>query len=103
MRISARNPNCKMLFLSQESSPAVVRKALSTGARGYVLKSEAQKELLAAIEALVQGQCYISSSLRSELRLQEFNRAPATEPSGSMDVYTREGETPMHATPQNAR
>jgi DNA-binding NarL/FixJ family response regulator len=43
-------PRSKILFLSQESSPDVVQAALSTGARGYVVK-QSVKELFKAISA----------------------------------------------------
>jgi len=43
-------PGSKILFLSQESSPDIVQQALSTGARGYVVK-QSLHELLKAVSA----------------------------------------------------
>lgn len=43
-------PQSKILFLSQESSPDIVQEALSTGARGYVVKP-GLNELLQAVTA----------------------------------------------------
>ena len=43
-------PQCKILFLSQESSPEIVQEALSTGARGYVVK-QSLNELMKAVTA----------------------------------------------------
>lgn len=43
-------PRSKILFLSQESSPDIVQEALSTGARGYVVK-QSMNELLKAVTA----------------------------------------------------
>ena len=43
-------PGSKILFLSQESSPDIVQEALSTGARGYVVK-QSVNELLKAVSA----------------------------------------------------
>lgn len=43
-------PRSKILFLSQESSPEIVEKAMSTGARGYVVK-QSLNELLRAVTA----------------------------------------------------
>jgi DNA-binding NarL/FixJ family response regulator len=56
-------PESKILFLSLESSADVVREALSVGARGYVAKARAGTELLAAVEAVIQGKLFVSSSL----------------------------------------
>ena len=56
-------PASKILFLTLNSDPDVVRMALSTGAKGYVLKRDAERELLPAIEAVVQGKQYVSSGM----------------------------------------
>jgi DNA-binding NarL/FixJ family response regulator len=57
-------PQSKILFLTLESSPDVVQEALSVGARGYVAKARAGTELLASVEAVLEGRRCISSSLR---------------------------------------
>jgi DNA-binding NarL/FixJ family response regulator len=62
-RIAKLVPESKILFLSLESSGDVVREALSVGARGYVAKARAGTELLAAVEAVLQGKLFVSSFL----------------------------------------
>jgi CheY-like chemotaxis protein len=62
-RIRRANPRSKILFLSQEKSTDVVQAALDTGALGYVNKADAAPELARAIDAVLQGQRFISSSL----------------------------------------
>ena len=47
-RICQVSPSSKIVFLSQNHDLDVVRAALGTGALGYVLKSNAQSELLPA-------------------------------------------------------
>ena len=56
-------PHAKLLFLSQESSPDIVREALSLGAHGYIQKISAGTDLLSAIDAVLGGQRFVSSSL----------------------------------------
>lgn len=56
-------PNARIIFLTQESSAEVVHEALSLGAWGYVLKAQAQNDLLAAISAVASGERFISSGL----------------------------------------
>jgi DNA-binding NarL/FixJ family response regulator len=46
------SPESKILFVSQESSADVVEEALSTGARGYVVKANAS-DLLSAMNAVL--------------------------------------------------
>ena len=62
-RIHKLVPECKILFLSQESSADVVKEAFNSGAQGYVVKAHAGSELLAAVEAIHLGRPFISSGL----------------------------------------
>jgi DNA-binding NarL/FixJ family response regulator len=56
-------PKCKLLFVSQDSNPEVVQSAFYLGARGYVIKSDAARELLTAVTAVIQGAQYVSRAL----------------------------------------
>ena len=56
-------PDSKIIFLTQESSADIVQEALSLGARGYVLKIKAASELLRALEAVLLGKTFVSSTL----------------------------------------
>jgi DNA-binding NarL/FixJ family response regulator len=62
-RVRKLAPAAKILFVSQESSPDVVREALSLGALGYVHKPRCQTDLLPAIEAVLRGKPYVGSGL----------------------------------------
>jgi DNA-binding NarL/FixJ family response regulator len=66
-RIRKLVPSSKIVFLSQESSPDVVRYALSLGAMGYVPKPNASCDLLAAIEAVVHGKQFVSAGLADQV------------------------------------
>ena len=65
-RILAHNPGSRILFLSEHSSWEIVAGALSAGGRGYVLKSDAGSELLPAMESIVEGRQFVSSSLKRQ-------------------------------------
>ena len=56
-------PESKIIFVSQESSADVVREALSLGTCGYVVKSQAQGDLLAAVHAVLKGRQFLSGGL----------------------------------------
>ena len=60
-RIRELSPQSKILFITQETSADVVQVALATGARGYVVKTDAGSELLTALEAVLQGEMYVST------------------------------------------
>jgi DNA-binding NarL/FixJ family response regulator len=57
------SPNSKILFLSENRSRDIAEEALQTGALGYVVKSDAVRELLPAIKAVLQGRWFVSTSL----------------------------------------
>ena len=62
-RIRKLSPESKILFISQESSSDLVQEALALGALGYVVKAHAGSELLAAVEAVVEGRQFLSSGV----------------------------------------
>ena len=59
-RIRKVSPTSKIIFVSQESSPDVVQEALSVGGLGYVLKTHAGSDLLAAVDAVLESRQFVS-------------------------------------------
>jgi DNA-binding NarL/FixJ family response regulator len=55
------SPKSRILFLSVESSPDVVRAAFKVGAWGYVVKMDAEEELIAAVAAVLRGKKFVGS------------------------------------------
>ena len=70
-RIREHAPGSKILFFSEERSADVVQEALQAGATGYVLKSDAALELLPAVEAVLQGEQFVSSTLAAQPSIKE--------------------------------
>jgi DNA-binding NarL/FixJ family response regulator len=62
-RIRKLRPECKMLFMSQESSADVAQETFRLGAMGYVVKSHAGSELFVALEEVCQGRQFVSRGL----------------------------------------
>jgi len=56
-------PESKIIFVTQESSEDVVQEALATGALGYVVKTTANGNLLAAVDAVLEGKQFVSKSM----------------------------------------
>lgn len=61
--IKSSHPEIKVLILTLHSSREYVNQARLAGAEGYLLKDEADKELLLAIETLRQGGTFLSPLL----------------------------------------
>jgi DNA-binding NarL/FixJ family response regulator len=52
----------KILFLTGNDYPQIVREALDAGAHGYVVKRDASGELLGAVKAVLLGKQYVSQT-----------------------------------------
>ena len=65
-RIRLVTPGTKVIFVTQNSDKGVVQAAFSTGARGYVLKAGAGRELLPAVAAVLSGDQFLSSGVKRE-------------------------------------
>ena len=63
-RIRKLCPDCKILFVSQESCADVAQEALTAGACGYVVKAYAGSQLLVAVDAVLQGREFLGSGLQ---------------------------------------
>lgn len=75
-RIGKRSPSCKILFFSQDSSVDTVQEALKTGAAGYVVKSDAGRELLTAVDAVLRGEQFLGRRFAGhDFSLHEQDRA----------------------------
>src|SRR5271154_1320112 len=53
-QIRKTTPASEILIVTQHDSPQMMREALEAGARGYVVKSNAARDLLAAVDAVSQ-------------------------------------------------
>ena len=62
-RMRTAAPDSKILFLRENCSGEIAEEAFRTGAGGYVVKSRAGQELLPALDAVLQGDRFISSGL----------------------------------------
>jgi len=68
-------PGAKILFFTMHDTDSLVRDVLHAGASGYILKSDAPKHLVSAIEAISQEQLYFSGSVS-----RSFASAAVAEP-----------------------
>ena len=62
-RIREVSPDSKILFVSENRARELAEEGLRAGGRGYVVKSGAATELMAAIWAVLQGKQFLSQSL----------------------------------------
>ena len=58
-------PDAQVLILTMHESEQLVKEVLDSGARGYVMKSDAGKDLISAVDALRLKQVYFTSRIAS--------------------------------------
>jgi len=56
-------PQSKIIFVTQETSADIMKKAIGSGGMGYVVKTKVESELLKAIELVLEGKQFIGSGL----------------------------------------
>ncbi|MFH1719058.1 MAG: response regulator transcription factor [Planctomycetota bacterium] len=65
--IKTQFPGLPVLALSMHQESLYAERALRAGAKGYVTKHEATKEVIVAIRKVLDGQLYLSESMKEKL------------------------------------
>jgi DNA-binding NarL/FixJ family response regulator len=60
-QIAKASPRSKILFVSQESSADVVHEAFRAGGWGYIVKTDAARELMIGVHAVLRGGSFVGS------------------------------------------
>lgn len=66
-RLGAHGTHTKVLVLSMHESRTCVEEVLRAGAAGYIVKSSASSDLMQAIEAVCEGNSYLSPSITQQV------------------------------------
>jgi len=85
--VHERSPATKVVVLTMQKEPAFARKAMQAGARGYVIKHAAARELVEAIRIVVGGDVYVTPQVGARLAAEPD--APDGPPD---DLTSREVE-----------
>jgi DNA-binding NarL/FixJ family response regulator len=74
-RIRGLSPESKILFVSQNLDFDIALAALNAGGLGYVVKADAESELLTAVEVVMSGKRFMSAILAS----RDFSGVASTQ------------------------
>ncbi len=66
-RITAAQPDVRLIFLSAHTHDHYIEQALKVGALGYLTKSESPKKLVAAISAAMRNEGSFSDEIRNRM------------------------------------
>ena len=86
-------PKVEIVLLTMHNTDQTIREVLECGARGYVLKSDAEQDLIVAVKAVAQGKPFFTPSV-AEVVLKGYLRQstrPET-PERMQELTTRERE-----------
>ena len=81
------NPESKVLILTMHESDPLIREVLDAGARGYLLKSDASRDLVTAVEAIRLNKTYFTARvaqmvldgyLDKKQKISEDSKLPAS-------------------------
>jgi DNA-binding NarL/FixJ family response regulator len=89
-QIIEKVPRTEVLILTMHGSEQLIRAALEAGARGYVLKSDASRDLISAVHALIEHKPFLSSSASGAV-LDKYLKIPQ-EPASQQALTPRERE-----------
>lgn len=77
-RIRAESPETQILIFTMHDSETLIREVLTAGARGYLLKSDADRQLLAALDALSRRRPFFTGQINESL-LKLYLSQPAEQ------------------------
>ena len=80
-QILERTRGIEVLMLSVHDSEQAVREVIGAGARGYMLKSDAGRDLVAAVEALLRREPFFSPSVAVSVRAAALKISAPTRAS----------------------
>src|SRR5690606_29389906 len=84
-RIRAESPETQVLIFTMHENEAVIREVLTAGARGFLLKSDADELLYAALDALARRKPFFTGQV-SEALLALYLSQPAD--AGQLGLLT---------------
>ena len=82
----ASHPQVKSLVLSMHDERLYAERALRAGARGYVMKQEATRKIVAALRSVRAGNIYLSEVLATEMLERVASHATSAPDAGSAQL-----------------
>jgi DNA-binding NarL/FixJ family response regulator len=87
-QILRKPPHTEVVILTVHDSETVAREALAAGVRGYVLKSDAQRDLVAAVKAVCAHKPFFTTHVAEMVLAKYLNGSGRAEGKRSRNVLT---------------
>ena len=82
--LGRRCPHVRSLVLSMYDEAVYAERAISAGARGYVMKAEAAKTVIAGIRAVLRGELFLSKEMSGRLSAGGHRGSAGAIPTGRL-------------------
>jgi DNA-binding NarL/FixJ family response regulator len=90
--LKAQNIDLNILVLSMHDEDLYAERSLRAGARGYISKNEASKEVITALRSVLNGKIYVSQRMNAKLLSRMTQKRAATVLIGMETLADRELE-----------
>jgi DNA-binding NarL/FixJ family response regulator len=91
-QILAMSPTIRILILTMHDAEQVVREVLAAGARGFVLKSDAARDLVAAVDALQHRRTFFTTRVTQMVLNGYLHQEKESQPLAKAVLTPRERE-----------
>jgi len=95
-QISRIHPRTGVIILSMHSDEEFILRALSAGAKGYLLKDSAEPDLIRAVQAVAEGRPFFSPAVTQMLLEDYMRRLRQTGLTDSYDLLTDREKELLH-------
>lgn len=87
-QLSKKNPQIGVIILSMHSDETYITRALAAGAKGYLLKENADRDLHNAVRAVAEGRRFFSPAIAATLRADYMRELQQRGLEDSYDLLT---------------
>ncbi|MBI5443844.1 MAG: response regulator transcription factor [Deltaproteobacteria bacterium] len=87
-RITKARPDTRVIVLSMHSDESYLARALTAGAKGYLLKESAEEVLVRAVETVMSGRPFFSPEISKFLMDDYVRQLEQRGPQDSFDLLT---------------
>jgi DNA-binding NarL/FixJ family response regulator len=91
-QIAKLSPRTKIMILTMHDSDQLIQMVLNAGARGYILKADAGRDLITAVKALVSNKTFFTPKVAEMLLKVYLGKGPKRTEEGSLRITARERE-----------
>jgi DNA-binding NarL/FixJ family response regulator len=85
------SPKTRVIFLTMHATDELIEKTIKAGARGYILKSDAERDLINAVDTVLHERTFFTAAA-SEVIMEAFRSPPRrkAKPSHGQQLSSRE-------------